>query len=274
VAENLFLVGEFSRLTHLTAKTLRRYHDVNLLVPAVIDPASGYRYYTPGQIPQAQLIRRLRDVRMPVQQIREVLAAPDQAARNAVIGRHLEQLQRELVQTATAVGSLRTMLAAEPQTPAITYRLAEPESVLALTADVTQEEIGRWCAEVFPRLFIAARHYDTWPAGTGAVLYSGDWFTGQEAAVTALLPVGPVESGEHPDVHAEILPAQPYAIAVHQGSYADIDRTYGTLGEHVHAEGLAAEGAIRENYLISPAETEDPEALRTEVCWPITHIPA
>jgi len=38
-------VGEFSRITHLSIKTLRHYHDVDLLAPDAIDPSTGYRYY-------------------------------------------------------------------------------------------------------------------------------------------------------------------------------------------------------------------------------------
>nr|WP_269330244.1 MerR family transcriptional regulator [Kineosporia babensis] len=272
----MFLVGEFSRLTHLTAKTLRHYHDVDLLVPAVIDAATGYRYYTPGQVPQAQLIRRLRDVRMPVPQIREVLAAPEGSERNAVIGLHLERLQQELIETATAVGSLRSMLADDGAGLSVSYRPGESESVLSFTDEVSQEEIARWCQGVFPRLFVAARQWETWPSGAGGALYSGAWFSGQGRSVTALLPVDSADRAQGAglgDVRTQVLDAQPYAIAVHHGPYADIDRTYGALGEHVHDLGIAAEGPIRENYLISPADTQDPSALRTEVCWPITHVP-
>ena len=49
-------IGDFSRMTHLSVKALRDYHDVRLLVPAEIDPASGYRFYEPGQVPIAQVI--------------------------------------------------------------------------------------------------------------------------------------------------------------------------------------------------------------------------
>ncbi|GLY16457.1 MerR family transcriptional regulator [Kineosporia sp. NBRC 101677] len=277
-AEHLFLVGEFSRLTHLTAKTLRHYHDVDLLVPVVVDPGSGYRYYTSAQIPRAQLIRRLRDVRMPVPQIREALAAPEGPGRDAVIGRHLEQLQRELLQTAVAVGSLRSMLSPLPWTPPVTYRPGVGESALTVVGDVVPERIEVWFADVFTRLFAAARQVQAWPSGAGGALYSGDWFSGQSLTVTALLPVG---AGSDPDgdpggergVRLLDLGAQPYAVAVHEGSFADLDRTYAALGEHVHAAGIAAEGPIRENYLISPADTSDPAALRTEVCWPVTHFP-
>ncbi|CAL9326169.1 hypothetical protein SUDANB135_07001 (plasmid) [Streptomyces sp. SudanB135_2055] len=48
-------IGEFSRLTHLSIRTLRRYHEAGLLEPAHVDPSSGYRYYDPAQIPGAQV---------------------------------------------------------------------------------------------------------------------------------------------------------------------------------------------------------------------------
>ena len=72
-------VGEFARITHLSVKTLRHYHQVGLLEPAEVNPDTGYRYYTVAQIPTVQVIRRLRDLEMPVADVKAVLAAPDEA---------------------------------------------------------------------------------------------------------------------------------------------------------------------------------------------------
>src|SRR6476659_5888400 len=47
-------------------KALRHYHEVDLLVPASIDAESGYREYGISQVPTAQVIRRLRDLGMPL----------------------------------------------------------------------------------------------------------------------------------------------------------------------------------------------------------------
>ena len=44
-------IGDFSRASHLSVKTLRHYHEVGLLEPSQIDPDNGYRYYTADQIP-------------------------------------------------------------------------------------------------------------------------------------------------------------------------------------------------------------------------------
>jgi len=69
----LLTIGEFSRMTHLSVKALRHYHDVGLLEPANIDNSSGYRLYAATQVPTAQLIRRFRDLEMPLEDVRSVL---------------------------------------------------------------------------------------------------------------------------------------------------------------------------------------------------------
>ena len=115
-------VGELSRITHLSVKTLRHYHEVGLLEPAAVNPSTGYRYYSGEQIPTAQVIRRLRDLEMPVGEVKAVLGAPDAPARNALIAAHLGRLEAELAQTRAAVDSLRNLLRPPQDAPAIERR--------------------------------------------------------------------------------------------------------------------------------------------------------
>ena len=61
-------IGDFSRMTHLSVKALRHYHDVGLLDPASVDAQTGYRSYDVAQVALAQIIRRFRDLGMPVDQ--------------------------------------------------------------------------------------------------------------------------------------------------------------------------------------------------------------
>jgi DNA-binding transcriptional MerR regulator len=49
----MLTIGDFSRITHLTVKTLRRYHEIGLLEPAKVDSQTGYRYYAAAQVPTA-----------------------------------------------------------------------------------------------------------------------------------------------------------------------------------------------------------------------------
>ncbi len=74
-------IGDFSRITHLSIKMLRRYHDLGLLEPDCVDARSGYRYYSLEQVPTAQVIYRFRQLGMPVREIGEMLSVTDADAR-------------------------------------------------------------------------------------------------------------------------------------------------------------------------------------------------
>jgi DNA-binding transcriptional MerR regulator/effector-binding domain-containing protein len=273
VAE-LLSVGEFSRLTHLTVKALRHYHDVGVLEPTLVDPSTGYRYYTAEQVELAHLVRRLREVRMPVTGVRQVVSADDPVARNAMIAAHLDLLRRELTATAVAVGSLRALLTGDA-VEEITLRQAGEQQCLMIDGHVDQDELTPWCATAYPLLYTVAGRWGLTPGGPSGALYASEWFQAGSGQVTAFLPVTTAggERAGRPDgdgVRWGVLPAQRLAVAVHAGPCSDLDRTYGALGRQVHERGIGATGPVRELYLITPADTDDQDQLRTEVCWPVT----
>ncbi len=109
-------IGEFSTMTRLTRKALRHYHDLGLLEPVVVDPVNGYRYYSAGQVETARLIRRLRELDLPVPDVKSYLAADDQA-RDDILAGHLARMQTQLRQTQDAVSALQSLLAARARCP-------------------------------------------------------------------------------------------------------------------------------------------------------------
>src|ERR1700674_4819464 len=74
--DDLMPIGEFSERSGLSAKRLRSYAAGGLLVPAAVDSASGYRYYSPGQLREATLIDTLREAGMPLADIAALLRDP------------------------------------------------------------------------------------------------------------------------------------------------------------------------------------------------------
>ena len=92
-------IGDFSRATHLSVKMLRHYHEIGLLQPVDVDVDTGYRRYATAQIVAAQIIRRFRDLDMPLEDIQIVLQAPDVGTRNRVIANHLARLESSLART-------------------------------------------------------------------------------------------------------------------------------------------------------------------------------
>jgi DNA-binding transcriptional MerR regulator len=161
-------VGDLSRATHLSVKTLRHCHQVGLLEPAAVNPDTGYRYYSAGQIPTAQVIRRLRDLEMPVADVKAVLAAPDAAAGNALIAAHLGRLEAELAQTRAAVESLHNLLAPPGGTAAIEHRSVPAAAAAAIGAVVDRADVLAWWQGALGELQAAVRAQGlpaTGPAG-------------------------------------------------------------------------------------------------------------
>ncbi len=260
-------IGEFSRLSHLPVKTLRYYHDIGLLPPASIDDLSGYRQYSTAQVSQAQLIRRLRELDMPLPQVREVVLAGDDAVRNAAIQRHLERMEAELIRTQQVVESLKSLLSpAGPVT--VEYRSVAALSTLAVRARVARRDVAGWCGVAFPLLYESAQRSGTDVTGPGGATYSTEFFENDEGDVVAFVPV-PQRSAAGKGVEALVLPPARFAIAVHAGSFDEFDRTYGALGTYVAEHDIAEPEPIREVYLVGPNHTDNPTAFRTEVCWPI-----
>ena len=186
-------IGDFSRMTHLSVKALRFYHDQGLLEPARIDPSTGYRFYDPRQVPVAQVIRRFRDLDMPLDQVKAVLRAPDVETRTKEIIAHLTAMETKLAEMQTSVASLRALLEGPPVRPAVEFRSILAAPALAVRATVSVEAAWAWGADVFDELYGLLERAGLTPAGPGGALFPAEFFELEEAELTAFVPVnGPV----------------------------------------------------------------------------------
>ena len=260
-------IGDFSRMTHLSVKALRHYHDVGLLTPAAIDPASGYRFYEPGQLPIAQVIRRFRDLGMPLEEIRQVLQAPDVAARNQVIVAHLQRMESQLAVTQSVVASLRSLLERPPAPLAVEHRSMGPVRALAIREQVSMPDLDPWLDAAQRELNAALAAVAVPPAGPRRAV-PGQAVRARAGEVVAYLPVTQEAPAVGQARMLEIPPAE-LAVAVHQGTLADLDLTYGALGTYVAEREIGVDGSIREHHLVTAFDTHDESRHVTEVCWPV-----
>jgi len=269
----MLTIGDFSRMTHLSVKALRHYHDLGVLEPAAVDPFTGYRLYDTGQVGSAQVIRRLRDLGMPLDSIAMVLAAPDLEARNREIAAHLTRMERQLTETQASVAALRALLTGPAVRPAIELRTIPAATVLAVRAMVDAADLNEWGGDAFDALAAALAATGLTAAGPYGGLFHGDFFELERSEVTAFVPVqaGAALDAVDPAGRVQLLqiPAVEAAVAVHEGAFSEIDRTYAAVGEVVAERAIGVDGPIREYYLVSSADTDDVAKHRTEVCWPV-----
>ena len=70
----MFRIGEFSKMSKTTIKTLRYYDEVGLLKPVVIDRFTNYRFYSSAQLLQLQSIQAYRQVGLSIKEIKLLLS--------------------------------------------------------------------------------------------------------------------------------------------------------------------------------------------------------
>ncbi len=264
----MLAIGEFSRLTHLSVRTLRRYHDAELLVPATVDDVTGYRSYSVDQIPLAQVIHRLRELDVPLPDVRRIVGSPDPGARAMLVADHLQRLESELDRTRAAVASLRRLLQPVPAPIRVELRAVRPTMVAAIEADVDLDDVLAWYTGAMAELDAAVTESTGAPGG----LYDNALFeVGHGHVLVYRRSSRPPSVGR---VAQATLPAVELAVTTHVGGHDDIDVTYGELGGWVAANALAVAGPVRETYVVGPRDTADPTAWRTEIGWPVFGVAA
>jgi DNA-binding transcriptional MerR regulator len=261
-------IGDFSRMTYLSVKSLRRYHDMGLLEPAHIDRYTGYRYYEASQVPLGQAIRRFRDLEMPLGQLKDVLHAPDASARNKLIIAHLEHMESALQQTQQTVASLRALLE-QPHAPiAVEYRSVAAATAIAISEPVHRADLAAWWSEAFDELHRVLASSSAVRAGSDGALYPDEFFEEERGEIVAFIPVADMPAPPGRPQLMEI-PGAELAITVHTGAISELDQTYGALGTFVAEREIGVRGPIREHYVVSPDEASAGPVHHTEVCWPV-----
>lgn len=270
--DDLMPIGMFSRATSLSVKTLRDHHESGLLVPASIDPRTGYRAYTVDQLADAAVIVRLRSLDVSLADVRVVLDARDPDITRKVLDRHHELMSEQLARTARIITELQSDPAPTTHTP-VHVRADAAAHTLRVRAIVDLTTFDVWIARAFRLLGAAVGLSGAERIGPPSALYGEILDDGPEP-VEAFIPIAePVALSRASEVTLGELPARTVAVLVHAGPYDSIMDTYRALGAWVARHAEHAGDRVRERYVVSAADTADTSAWRTEIAWPIIDIP-
>lgn len=263
-------IGDFSKATHLSVKALRHYHQVGILEPAEVDPLSGYRRYRTDQIVTAQVIRRFRDLDMPLEEIGAVLSAPDVKRRDEVISSHLDRLEAGLERTQAATASLRALLdpPAAGAVPHPDHVVVEATSAAAIGGEVEVAEAGPWWRGALAEIQASLEAQGVPATGTAGALIADEFFSTGRGNLTVFVPCAPAFApiGR---VEAGVIPAAELAMVTHRGSHSEIDLAYGALADYVSSRALAVDGPIREYYVEGSHTGAEEASWETRIGWPI-----
>jgi effector-binding domain-containing protein len=197
-----------------------------------------------------------------------VLRAPDQVTRSQLITTHLTRLERNLADTQRAVGSLRDLLEHPAPPAAIEHRRVPAERAAAITDTVEVGDLAAWYQGAVGELHATLSAQGVAATGPAGGIFDNELFSAERGQATLFVPsAGTVRAVGR--VRSFIAPPAELAVIAHIGSHTDVDRSYGALATYVTEHALAVEGPVREYYLVNRHDTDDEQAWRTEIGWPI-----
>lgn len=128
-------IGRLARMSGLTVSALRFYDGAGVLVPTVVDPHTGYRWYSGDQVVIAQLICGLRRTRMPLPDIKQIVASrhiPEHV--DALLDAHLERLEQGLADARRQLSDIHSLLNTKESLMTTTLTFTGPDFRNALAA--------------------------------------------------------------------------------------------------------------------------------------------
>jgi len=175
----------------LSIKALRLYDTSGLLMPADVNPATGYRRYRESQLPRARLIVMMRRAGIPLAQVAEIIAAPGPAGADMVSAWWADAesrfaVQRELVSRLGA--SLRSGCLELPGGFSVRERDVPGQLVLFEKRSRRITELKGWLPDALGRLArLASQHGGL--DGSLFVIYHGEVNEDSDGPVEACAPV-------------------------------------------------------------------------------------
>src|ERR1700722_898514 len=222
----MFSLGEFSKVTGLTIKTLRFYHEEGLVVPARVDEHSGYRYYDESQIDVARSIAYLRGLEFPLDEIKSILQGKgnDEQLLQAM-ERQKEAIQQRVAEYRKVVRLLEEFISEERRVTSMvqaTFEIQEKTLDPVLIAGIRMK--GRYsdCGKALGRL---SRSLGRNIAGTPFLLHYDAEYKEDDADFEACMPAR--QGKEIEGVSLRQLPAVRCVTLMHKGPYEQLGRSYG-----------------------------------------------
>lgn len=269
----MFSIGEFSKASGLTVKTLRFYHERWLLVPAEIDRHSGYRRYDHQNLETAQVIRTLRELEFSLDDITTILAECDDTQDALTYLQTQKQaLAQKLSHYQNLIGRIDQAINDEKQTQdimkrqALDFTIQEKTIPEQLIAGIRMQGRYQDCGQGFMKLGKAiGRHIN----GKAFCLYFDGEYREDDANFETCFPVRKKVALDGIDVR--MLPEARAITLVHRGPYDTLRRAYAKVITYANEHGHEFDLPTREVYLKGPGMIfkGNPRKYLTEIQLPI-----
>ncbi|MFJ8190917.1 MerR family transcriptional regulator [Streptomyces sp. NPDC096094] len=274
-------IGAFAARARLSAKALRLYDRMGLLVPDRVDEATGYRYYRTGQIERARLVALLRQLDMPLAQVAQVVHADGPGAA-VLLDAYWAGVEARVAGQRTLADYLRGRLSgrsSEVYGKFVVETVDVPEQVvISETRHTLAGELPAWIGASLTRLEEAARGCGGVTAAP-FVVYHAEVSMESDGPAESCVPVADEaaarawseERGRAWQSQVRVEPARRLAytrITKAQVAHPQILAAFEAVEEWVAAQGLTVAGPCREVYF-ADWEASSPGDPVCDIAFPV-----
>lgn len=246
-----FSIGEFSRITSLTIKSLRLYHEKEILIPSEIDEFTQYRYYDEANYQTALSIKILREFDFTLAEIKEILdECDDESSLLEQLQSKFSQIQSKIIIYKEISNSLENVIVMEKENKMKveeSFEIEEKEVKTILIAGYKMNgkysDIGKGFSLLSKRF---GRHINGKPLG---LYYDGE-YTEDEANFEACFPIRKGSEGE--GISVRELTGGKCFVLIHKGPYDNLTESYIKLFTYVNEKGFTKKLPTREVYIKGP----------------------
>jgi DNA-binding transcriptional MerR regulator len=282
----MFKIGEFSRFSQVSVKTLRYYDEIGLLKPSQTDRFSGYRYYTAEQMSRLNKILALKDLGLTLEQIAHLMKEDLPAAQlRGILRLKQVEIQQRLEEEQTRLNRVETRLRQIEQEDSmsayeVVIKKLEPQLVCAIhDISATYGSQGPLWREL--AVFLSKQNARA--CAPSLTIYYDTEYREQDVDLEVATPINaPMKGGGR--VIVRELSGGSMACLIHQGGYDTISEAYQAIIAWIDANGYRISGANREIYLQCPDNgypdptvytsqiSSDSNVFVTEIQFPVEKI--
>ena len=263
----MFTIGEFSKITGLTVKTLRFYHEQGLLNPSCVDEQTGYRYYNDEKIETARAITYLRGLDFSLEQIADILRRePDDAELVELLCRQRSAIEEKIRRLKKSVATLdefiREELEASTTMATTSFEVQEKSVESMLIASVRMRGKYSECGRAFSQIGRACgRHI----CGTCFLLHYDTEYREDDADFEACMPIR--KAVVAPGIAVRELAGGRCVSLMHKGPYDTLGRPYAKILRYAKERDYQLVTPTREVYLKGPGMIfkGNPKSYLTEI---------
>ena len=266
-------IGDFSKLSRISIRMLRHYDEIGLLEPKSTDSHTSYRYFSEEQLPIAQRIISLKDMGFSLATVAQILKSYDDPQalsqflkiKQAEVQEQAEETNRRILLLETAIKRLRK------DDTAMNYNVtlkSMPERYVASVRKIIpayDQEGVLWNILMNETAAINLQPADNCYS---LAVFHDEGYKESDVDVEIQLSV----KGKHKNTESvvfKIVPTIEIASATYKGSYEQLTTVNHAVANWVNDNSYEFNGAMLCIYHVGPAQTQNPDEMVTEVCYPV-----